>query len=815
MRDLWQDIRYGIRRLIASPGFTTVSVLTLALGIGATSSIFTLVNAILIRSLPYRQPDRIVYVGGMMRQDDGTVTDWPAGYLDLRDLAHQGNVFTDLALVTNVRSFNLTADAEVEHITGEMVSSNYFHLLGAGTTLGRTFLPEEDAPPDGTRVAVLSDDLWQRRFGADRTIVGRTIMLSEQPYQVIGVMKPGFRGLTDQAEVWLPLTVSHALYGPHYTEMRQWRWLRGLARLRPGVSIAQAQRAMDGATAAMQKEFPADDKGMGVKLTALPEVFIGDLRFQLFVLLAAAAFVLLIACTNVANLLLARGSSRRKEMSLRSALGAGSFRLVRQLLTESLLLSLFGCVLGLLLADWFARLLVGASGMTLPSFFRFEVDPVVVAVTLAISVAAGVVFGLVPALMAAKINLQEDLKEGAQSTTVGTGRRLFQSGLVIAEVAVALVLLAGAGLMIKGFRQFLRTDLGFRTENLLTLRLDLTAERYADNERVFALERQVLDRVRALPGVTNAAFEGPGYPTGGWYGGHFQLADRPEQEPVAVIRHHVSPGYFQTLGVHLLAGRDFTPEDRAGAPPVLIIGDAMAKRYWPGQNPIGKRLKGGNPKNPEITVIGMTAPIKHGGLLAQEGVDPDVYIPSLQSPPRSPSILTLLVRTSVPPKNLVNPIRGAVKEAASDLAVYDAATMQELLDRQTAQGRFLAFLMTVFSLLALTLAAIGVYGVISYIVSQRTREVGIRVALGARKGAVIGLVVRRAVSLVALGVAAGLVLAFAFNRFVQSQLYGVSPNDPATLAGTALVLLLVALAASFLPARRATRIEPVITLRAE
>lgn len=813
MQDLWQDIRYGARRLIRSPGFTTVALLTLALGIGAVSSIFTLVNSILLSSLPYPKPENLVYLSGQMSRDNN-IGGWPVGYMDLNEARDRAGVFEGVGTMTNPRSFNLTAEGEVEHITGEMVSADYFKVLGVSTVLGRSFSVEEARPPGAARVVVLSHDLWERRFGSDPAIVDKTIQLSEQPYTVIGVAKAGFRGMTDEAQLWMPIGLAHSIYGAHYTEMRPWRWLSGVARLKDGVTPEQAQKGLETLFVSLEKEYPADNEGFRLVLTPLSEAFTGDLKPKLLALLGASALVLLIACTNVANLLLARASSRRREMSLRSALGAGSFRLVRQLLTESLLLSIAGCVLGLFVASWFAKLLVTSSGMTLPSFLRFDVDFTVVGVTFALALVSGLLFGLVPAWMATRVNLQEGLKEGAQGSGVGAGRSRFQSGLVIAEVALALSLLAGAGLMIKGLRQHLGTDLGFETENLLTLRLDLTAERYKDDERVFALARQVLEQSRSVAGVTNVALEGPGYPTGGMYGIHLVQEGKPDAPAVMGVRHHVSPGYFKTLGIPILAGRDLNAEDVKAAPEVVVVSKTLAERHWPGENPIGKRLRGPQPGDPIITVVGMVADVKHNGL-SDMPLDPDLYLSLNQNPPRSPSIVTVMARTSVPPTSVVAPLQSAIKQAVPELPSYDVATMQDLLDRQTAEARFLVFLMSVFAGIALVLASIGVYGVLAYTVNQRTREIGIRVALGARRDQVIGMVIRRGLTLVSIGVAAGLIVVLICNRFVESWLYGVSPSDPATLAGTAIILLFVALAASYLPARRATRIEPVIALRQE
>lgn len=816
MSDLWQDIQYGTRRLTRAPGFTAAAVLTLALGIGATSSIFTLVRAVLLDALPYEAPERLVMVRGLMSRE--APEDWPISWLDMEDLGAQQKVFEGVAAVGDDLAFNLDSAGELEHVAGEMVSAGYFDLLGVKPIEGRTFRPEEDRPPGEARVVVLGHDLWQRRFGGSPGVVGRTLRLNEEAYTIVGVMPPRFRGLTDEAEIWLPAAVAQTTLGKHYVEMRRFRWLFGVARLAPEVSTEQAQKELDGIFTRLAEEYPDSNEHFSLRLTPLSEAWFGELRSPLLALLGAAGFVLLIACTNVANLLLARAVTRQKEMSVRAALGAGRGRLIRQLLAESVMLSIFGSILGLLFASWATGFLTSSGAIQLKSFVDAQVDPTVAAITVILALACGVFFGLAPALLGTRINLQSGLKAGERSSA-GSGRRRFQALLVISEMGLALALLAGAGLMIKGFGRHVETELGIEPQGVLTMRLDLTGERYKDSDVYRAFVRQLHERLSAVSGIESVALEGPGIPTGDWHSASYSLEDRPQdQEPVSLLRHHVSPGYFKTLGIPLVAGRDFTSQDAYEvAPPAMMVSESMAKRFWPGGKAVGKRIKPGafDGPSPWYTVIGVVADVNHRGLGGEEQSDPDVYSAIFQAPARSPSLLSILVRTDGPPTSFVPQVRQAVRETAPSLTVFDVRTLEDRLDEQTARGRSLVLLMTVFAAIALLLAIIGIYGLLSYMVTQRRREIGIRMALGADRGGVVGMVVRGALVMILAGLALGFVAVLLLNRFLISLLYGLSPSDPATLAGTAILLLAVALVASVVPALQASRISPVTTLRSE
>ncbi len=814
---LWQDIRYGTRRLTHAPGFTAAAVLTLALGIGATSSIFTLVRAVLLDALPYSDSERLVLVRGLMTRE--APEDWPISWLDMEDLRAQQKVFSGLAAVGDDVAFNLGSGEEPEHVRGEMVSAGYFDLLGIRPVAGRAFRPGEDRPPGEARVVILGYDLWQRLFGGDPAAVGLAVRLNEEPYTIVGVMPRGFHGLTDEAEVWLPAGVAQSTLGKHYVEMRRFRWLFGVARLAPDVTVEQAQREVDSILRRLAQEYPESNENFSMRLTPLSEAWFGDLRSPLLALLAAAGFVLLIACTNVANLLLARAAARQREMSLRSALGAGRGRLVRQLLAESVMLSIFGCALGLLLAQWATGFLANSGAIDLRSFVDARLDLTVTTITVVLALVCGVVFGLAPALMGTQLDLQQGLKEGERASSGAPNRRRFQAGLVIAEVGLALALLAGAGLMIKGFGRFVQTDLGLQAEGVLTMRMDLTGERFKDSDVYRAFARQLHDRLSAIPGIESAALEGPGIPTGDWHSASFSVEERPEdEEPTSLLRHHITPGYFKTLGIPLIAGRDFTSRDAFEvAPPAMLVSDATAKRLWPGETALGKRLKPGarDSVSPWYTVVGVVGDVNHRGLGGEEQSDPDIYMPMFQSPARSPALVSILARTSQPPAGMVPLVRRAVRESAPSLTIFDVKTLEDRLDEQTARGRALVLLMSIFAAIALSLAIIGIYGLLAYMVAQRGREIGIRMALGAGRGQVVGMVVRRALRLIAAGLILGFIAAVLLNRFLTSLLYGVSPTDPTTLGVTALLLLGVALAASFLPALQATRISPVTSLRSE
>lgn len=815
MSTLLADVRFTLRNLRRSPGFTAAALVTIGLGIGAVTAVMTLINAVLVRPLPFADPDRIVFLGGETRERP---TPYPLGYQDLRDLeATEAATFSAVSPVTGARSFNLTAGTEVEHITGEMVGAGYFDVLGVRLHTGRMFTADEARPPAAAPVAVISYDLWERRFQSDPSIVGRTMELNDRSFAIIGVAAPGFRGLTDEAKVWLPIGAAHGVYGAHYTDMRMFRWLSGVARMRDGVTLERADQAVRAAADRLTRDWPKENGHLTISTTSLEETFFGEVRLPLLALLGASAFVLLIGCVNVSNLLLARGASRQKELAVRLTLGAGRRRLVRQLLTESLMLVTLGAAAGLGLAWMLTRLMATAAESELASFVTVHLDLGVLAATAIVSAAAAVLFGLMPALTASRLSPIEAVKDGGRGSTAGGGRRRLQPALVAVEVMLSLVLLAGASLMTKGFSSYLAADLGFEPAGLLTLRLDLTAERYRDNERYWQVARGILERAGAVPGVQHVTIEGPGYPTGGYTGIHFRREGAaPDDAAVSGFRHHVTPGYFETLGIPLLAGRDFEAGDRAGTQAVLVVSEGFARRYWPGENPIGRRLlSGGNGPEIVFTVVGLVGDVRHAGFQSGGLQEPDVYMPLFQFAPRTPPLIAVMARVAGDTTAAIRPLQHALREAAPDLPAYDVLTMEQRLGQQTARGRYAVFVMGGFAVLALVLASVGVYGLISYNVVQRTREIGIRLALGASRASVLQLIVRRAAVPMAVGIVGGILAVVLMGKVIAGLLYGLDPIDPWVIGGAALALTVIGLAAACWPAVKAARVDPLDAMRSE
>jgi len=821
MSTLMRDVRFSVRTLSKSPGFTLVSVLTMALGIGALSSIFSVVNAVLLRALPYEAPERLVLIDFFSQKEESQRQ--PLSYLDLTDLVERQRSFDGVAARTETQELILRGEQGPELVNGEIVSSPYFRLLGIKPALGRAFLPEEDVPPGSRRVALLSDDFWHSHFGGDAAVLGKVVSLNDVGYEVVGVMPPGFAGLTDETKIWLPLSMAATL-GSDYTEARGFRWLYAVGRLKKDVTLEQARKDLEGVSRQLAAAHPELDRDMRAGLTPLGEAWFGELRRNLLVLLAGVLFLLLIVCTNLANLLLARFVARRRDLSLRMALGARRAGLIRQLLTESTILALVGCGAGLLIARWSTGLLVRASGIPLKSFVDVNIDFVVVGVILCISLFSGLLFGLVPALvLSAKLRLYEVCNEVGRRGMQGESHHRFQNMLIIGEVAVALLLLVCAGLMTKGFHRLASRELGFQERSLLTLRMSTKVDAYTTDADVWGMVSEVQRRVGALPGVRAAAFEGPGIPTDDWSGhnvagAYMSVEDRPPEEPpTLVVLHFVSPGYFRTLGVPLAEGRDFGSTDTAEAQRVAVVGESTARDFWPGRGALGRRLMIGRRNNPKhgpwLTVVGVVHDVQHGGLVKDDRPGNNVYLALLQQVPRKPAALGLLVRTAVPPLAMAPEIQREVRAAAPNLPVYDAATLEERLQRQTAGKRSFVLLMGLFAAFALALAAVGVYGVVSYSVANRTQEIGVRMALGAQLRDVLRLVVGQGGRLALMGVALGLLLALMVTPVLTSWLYGVSPLDKAILGGMSVLLLGVAMAASYIPARRAAKVAPFKALR--
>jgi len=822
MSTLMRDVRFSVRTLSKSPGFTLVSVLTMALGIGALSSIFSVVNAVLLRALPYEAPERLVLMDAFTRQEEAQRQ--PLSYLDLMDVVERQRSFDALAVRTEKQDFILRGDEGSELIYGEIVSSPYFGLLGIKPVLGRVFLPEEDKPPGTHRVAVLANGFWHSRFGGDAHVLGKIVTLNDVGYEVVGVMPPGFSGLTDEAKVWLPLSMA-ATFGTDYTETRGFRWLYAVGRLRREVTLEQARQDLEGISRQLAAAHPEIDRDLRARLTPLADAWFGELRRNLLILLAGAFFLLLIVCTNLANLLLARFMARRRDLSLRMALGARRSGLIRQLLTESVILALVGCGTGLLVARWSTGLLVRATGIPLKSFVNTDIDYVVVAVILAVSILSGLLFGFVPALiLSSKLRLYEVCNEVGRRGMQGESHHRFQNMLIIGEVAIALLLLVCAGLMTKGFHRLASRDLGFQERSLLTLRMSTKTDVYRDDPAVWSMVSDVQRKVGALPGVRATVFQGPDIPSDSLSGdtvvvsAYMSVEDRPPEEPPTLaVLHYVSPGYFRALGITLADGRDVLSTDTAEAQRVAVVSEATARDLWPGRNPLGRRLLRGRRNGPKhgpwLTVVGVASEVQHSGLTTDDRARHTVYIPLLQEVPRHPAALGLLVRTAVPPLAMASEVERELHATAPNLPLYDVATLEERLRRQTAGRRSFVLLMGLFAAFALALAAVGVYGVVSYSVANRTQEIGVRMALGAQLRDVLRLVVGQGGRLALMGVALGLLLALVVTPVLTSWLYGVSPLDKMVLVGMSALLLGVAMAASYIPARRAAKVAPFQALR--
>jgi predicted permease len=819
METLWRDLRFGLRHLFKNRGFAAAALLTLALGIGATGAMVAVVDAVLLRGLPYKDPSRLVVLTGTFT-DKGEVADWPISQMDFADWRRANRVFDDMSVFTpdGDLALNLEGVQEPERLNGELVSASYFPLLGLTAERGRFFSREEDAKPFGDYVTVLSHDLWRRRFGGDPGVLGQALQLNGRRYRVAGVAPRGFRGLADRADLWIPSQLPPI---PEYLNVRLVRWVAVLARLKPGVTIARAQQDMNAVTAALAQQFPDTNRGMGVRVTSLRDHWFGDLRRGLAILTLGACIILAIACINVANLLLTRAVAEQRAYAMRMALGAARGRLVRQLLTESLLLALLGAALGLLLAQWATHALIAASGIRFQSWVHVSAGrPEVIAAIAGAAALCGIAFGLVPVWVTFQSDITQSLSRQGKEPPRGSGRRRVQGAVVIAQVALALLLSAGAGLMAKGYQKLIHQDLGFRPEGLLTYRVDIRGPRYRDDDLVRRLVRDYLDQLAAVPGVAAVAIADPTIPTDGWSGAYVSVEGHPSDAPggtYPAMMHAISSEYFTMLGIPLLQGRTFGQHELN--PSGVVVSKAMADQQWPGQSPLGRRLKRGalTADYPWLPVLGVVANVKDEGLAGGMRPAPDVYFPVTQFPLRLPLTLNFLVRPQpgAAIAGLMPALRRQMKAVNPDLAVFDVATLGERLEGQARKARFQIILISLFSALALVLAAVGIYGVVAYGVAQGTREIAIRMSMGADRGAILRMVVGRGAALAGAGLALGLAALLLLGRQLGSVLYQTSAADPLVLGGACCVLLLVALAANYLPARRAARLEPAIGLRPE
>jgi predicted permease len=806
---LLQDIRYGWRMLGKNPGFTTVAVLTLALGIGANTAIFTVVNAAVFHSLPYRAPERLVHLWETRPARE--FTQMEASRPNLLEWQASNHVFSDLAGYTGV-NFSLTGRGAPQRIYGARVTANFFDVLGAQPILGRAFHADEDRP-GGTRIALLTYGLWTGQFGSDPKIIGQALTLNGEPYTITGILPREFQfAKQGRADVWVPLNPS-----PDEAGRRTFHWVNVIGRLRPGVTVVQAQDEMTRLAQRLAAEYPDANAGGGIRVVPLHEEIVGPVQPVLIALIGAVGLVLLIACVNVANLLLARAEVRQKEIAVRLALGATRWRLLRQVLTESCILAISGGALGLVLAQWGVNVILsrlpGAVLAGMPYFRGLSPNAGVLEFTLGISLLTGIVFGLAPAFHASRLDLQDALKEGTR-TAGRTAQHRLRNTLVVSEIALSLVLLAGAGLLMKSLVRLLKVDPGFTTENLLTL--DISAPTtYSDQKRNTNFARQLLDRVQNLPGVQGAGLIDVG-PLRGGGTASFTIEGRPApppgQKPEGNGR-DVSPSYFRVMQIPLIRGRFFADHDTSDSPLVLIVNKTLADKVFPGQDPVGHRLVFNFGSGPMVTeIVGVVGDEKLGSL--DQRTTPVLYSPTFQS---NDTDLTLIVRSSVDPQSLTSGVRAEIANLDPAVLVSSGVTVKKIISDSPSvfMRRFPALLIGAFAVLAMFLSAVGIYGVLSYLVTQRTREIGVRMALGAQRGNILRLLLGEGLRLAVLGIAVGLVVAVGAMRLLAGLLFGVLPTDPTVLLAVTGLITIVTLAACSVPARRATRVDPMVALRYE
>jgi len=804
MNGVLQDLRYALRQLGKSPGFTTVAVIALALGIGSTTAIFSVVDAVLLRPLPYPESDRIVNVSLSQRSTGvggGAVS--PGDYLDW---AAQNHVFAYTA-ASRGWPVNLGGGDRPERVRGTMTSGDFFSLFGVRPLLGRTLTPE-DSTPGNDHVVVVGEGIWTRLFGSDRGLLGRDITINGAPYTVVGVMPANFVPDT-YGELWLPchFGVPPNLLRPNADPrtVRDSHYLEAWARLKPGVSLQRARDEMDAIGRRLEKQYPNDDNDTGVSLVGMQDSLVSDIRPVLMVLIVAVAFVLLIGCANVANLLLARATRRSREVSIRAALGASRLRLIRQFLTESVLLAMIGGLAGVLLAAWAVPALLSMSPPDIRNFTAIGMHRNVLWFSVAASVCSGILFGLVPALHSSRGSLNDALKEGERGSTGGQGRT--RSLLVVAEVGLSLILLIGSGLLVKSFLRLMRVDPGFDSSRLLVFNIGLPPASVPSQQDEFY--RQVVERLESLPGVQSAAAVSRLPLAGGNSDRSFQLPGG-GQSYQADIRVS-TPTYFQTMGIPLLKGRFFSEQDASSSGLVAVVNDVVARTVFPGQDPVGKYILDFGPGLDKVQIVGVVGNVRHVGL--ETAPRPEVYLPFGQG--HWPSVFMVVRSKTTDPLTLASAAQNAVGSVSKDIPLANLRTMEDVIAGSVQSRRFVMSLLSIFAGLAMLLAAIGLYGVMSYAVSQRTHEIGIRMALGAQKGDVLKLVVAEGMGLAVLGAVLGAIVSIALTRLMSGLLYGVSPRDPFVYMVVVALLGGVALAANYIPARRATRVDPMEALRYE
>jgi putative ABC transport system permease protein len=821
--DLWQDMRFGARMLLKNPGFTLIAVATLSLGIGANTAIFSVLHGVLLKPLPYPDSDPIVRVW----QAVPTSGFFQLGFSEAQLVRlRAGNQSFQQIGGYAVRSANLTEQNETQRVAVTYVTAGVFESLGFQPALGRTFRREDEAP-GSQRVAVLGHEMWRRRYGGDANILGRTIRLNDNPVTVVGVMPPDFRlpedlSVPQGAQLWQAARIDpvNPNWGSYY--------LRPIARLKPGVRPEQAFAEVSSVFAQLRQDHPQGaitDPRYYIRVSPLQDDLIGPVKKALWVLVGAVGVVLLIACANVSSLLLARAAGRRKEIAVRTALGAGRGRLIRQLLTESALIALLGGTVGVSLAAWGVELIAKTNLVSVPRLSQISLNVTSMLFTLGVSLVAAMLFGLAPAAQVSRLDLNRALREEGRGVVVSAGGARIQRALVVSEVALAVMLVIAAGLLLRSFDRLLRIDPGFNVKNLLTVNIDLPASRYQDNPRVIAFYDSLLERVRALPGVVSAAATS-GLPLTGWYGDTgFQIEGRPDNNGVIdqsippdrnAYGHfyfwQVTPDYFKTMDIALRQGRGLQASDDANAPPVVVINETMARSFWPNESPLGKRIQllAPSQKGPLTEIVGVVRDVSLHQL--NEEPQPEAYYSQAQGPART---MSLVVRTAADPLALAAAVRREAQALDSAAPVFGVSAAEQTLGQTVAQPRFNLILLGLFAVVALLLAAVGIYGVLANAVRQRTHEMGVRLALGARPGAVFRLVILQGMGLAGVGVGIGLSGAFALTRYLESLLYEVKPTDPLTFGGVALLLLGVALTACWVPARRATKVDPMVALRSE
>jgi putative ABC transport system permease protein len=808
LETLWQDLRYGLRMMLKNPGFTTMAVLTLALGIGANTAIFSVVNGVLLRPLPYRDPHNLLTVWETLRNKGQLQVSTP----NFQDWRRENHVFTDLAAFSGSDTA-VTLPEGTESINVGEATANLFTVLGTQPALGRNFQADEEARRE--RVILLSHELWQRMFGGAAGIVGRSITVGNQSHTVIGVLPPGFPLAYDRQvpQAWVLLD-THGTMNGQPVHQRGARFNHVVGRLRDGVTMAQANEEMNAISRRLAEQYPDTNSGYGVTIVPFHEHLVGDVRRPLLVLLGAVGFVLLVACVNVANMLLARAAARRREMAIRAALGAGRGRIIRQLLTESALLGLSGGAMGVLLGVWGTKSLISLAPGEIARLAEISLDGRVLGFTVLLSLATGLVFGLAPALQASKLDLSAALKDGGRNGD--SARNGTRSLLVVAEVALSLVLLVGAGLLIRSFTRLMDVNPGFDPRNVLTQFLNLPGYRYAESARQAAFYEQLLERLQRLPGVEAAGASSPlalTYPVSG----RFTIEGRTPASPyerLSASYSSVSSDYFRAMGIRLIEGRSFSRNDGAQSASVVIINETMARQFWPHESPLGKRitinlrLHSGQTIPREI--VGVVADVRYAGL--HEPARPEMYTSHLQVPL---GWTWLVIRTKADPASMAPAVTAELRALDKSVPAVAARTMEQRLSDSLAARRFNMLLLGGFAALAVVLAGMGIYSVMAYSVSQRRREIGVRLALGARPGAVFRLVISQGMTMAMAGVALGLGASFALTHYLVSLLYGVKPTDPLTFGGVAALLLGVALLSCWIPARRATRVDPVVALKHE